>query len=125
MMAACQPFLSGAISKTVNMPNEATVDEIVVTAAAVQAVQVAVGPSSTFNFDDIQNAPSFDRDIKDVVRIDPRVYINEADADNVQCLGTGGFCTEETRSWEEGFSKVGYPPAGCDSMDPGRQVLRT
>ena len=28
MMAAAQPFLSGAISKTVNLPNEATVDEI-------------------------------------------------------------------------------------------------
>ena len=28
MMGACQPFLSGAISKTVNMPNEATIDEI-------------------------------------------------------------------------------------------------
>jgi ribonucleoside-diphosphate reductase alpha chain len=28
MMAAVQPFLSGAISKTVNMPEEATVDEI-------------------------------------------------------------------------------------------------
>jgi ribonucleotide reductase alpha subunit len=28
MMAAVQPFLSGAISKTVNMPREATVDEV-------------------------------------------------------------------------------------------------
>ena len=28
MMAACQPFLSGAISKTVNLPNVATVEEI-------------------------------------------------------------------------------------------------
>jgi len=28
MMAAVQPFLSGAISKTVNMPSEATVDEV-------------------------------------------------------------------------------------------------
>lgn len=28
MMAACQPFLSGAISKTVNLPQEATVEEI-------------------------------------------------------------------------------------------------
>jgi ribonucleoside-diphosphate reductase alpha chain len=28
MMAACQPFLSGAISKTVNLPEEATVDDI-------------------------------------------------------------------------------------------------
>ncbi|CAB4669292.1 unannotated protein [freshwater metagenome] len=28
MMAACQPFLSGAISKTVNLPAEATVEEV-------------------------------------------------------------------------------------------------
>ena len=28
MMAAAQPFISGAISKTVNMPNEATIEEI-------------------------------------------------------------------------------------------------
>jgi ribonucleoside-diphosphate reductase alpha chain len=28
MMAAAQPFISGAISKTINMPHEATVDEI-------------------------------------------------------------------------------------------------
>jgi len=28
MMAACQPFLSGAISKTVNLPNEATVEDL-------------------------------------------------------------------------------------------------
>jgi ribonucleoside-diphosphate reductase alpha chain len=28
MMAAVQPFISGAISKTINMPNEATIDEI-------------------------------------------------------------------------------------------------
>jgi ribonucleoside-diphosphate reductase alpha chain len=28
MMAACQPFLSGAISKTVNLPNHASIEEI-------------------------------------------------------------------------------------------------
>ena len=28
MMAACQPFLSGAISKTINLPNEAKIEEI-------------------------------------------------------------------------------------------------
>ena len=28
MMAAAQPFISGAISKTVNMPNEASIEDI-------------------------------------------------------------------------------------------------
>ncbi|MBI1292152.1 hypothetical protein GC173_13060 [bacterium] len=28
MMAAAQPFISGAISKTINMPNEATIDDV-------------------------------------------------------------------------------------------------
>jgi ribonucleoside-diphosphate reductase alpha chain len=28
MMAACQPYLNGAISKTINMPSEATVEEV-------------------------------------------------------------------------------------------------
>lgn len=28
MMAACQPFITGAISKTINLPNEATVEDI-------------------------------------------------------------------------------------------------
>jgi ribonucleoside-diphosphate reductase alpha chain len=28
MMAAVQPFISGAISKTINMPNESTVEEV-------------------------------------------------------------------------------------------------
>ena len=28
MMAAAQPFISGAISKTINMPHDATVEEV-------------------------------------------------------------------------------------------------
>jgi ribonucleoside-diphosphate reductase alpha chain len=28
MMAAAQPFISGAISKTINMPNDASVDDV-------------------------------------------------------------------------------------------------
>ncbi len=28
MMAACQPFISGAISKTINMPNEASIEDV-------------------------------------------------------------------------------------------------
>ena len=28
MMAAAQPFISGAISKTINMPHEATIEDV-------------------------------------------------------------------------------------------------
>ena len=80
----------------------------------MQAVQVAVGPSSTFNFDDIQNAPSFDRDIKDVVRLDPRVYIDEADVDGVQCLGANPRFNSTTIDGVKmndnfGLNRSGYP----------------
>ena len=64
-----------------------TMEEVVVTASMADTVQVAVGPSSSFNFDDLQNLPSFNRDIRDVVRVDPRIYIDEAFVGAVQCIG--------------------------------------
>jgi outer membrane receptor for ferrienterochelin and colicin len=67
--------------------SDQAVEEIVVTASTVQSVQVAVGPNSTFNFDDLQNLPSINRDIRDIIRLDPRVYIDEAFVDAVQCVG--------------------------------------
>ena len=67
--------------------SDSAMDEIIVTAAAVQAVQVAFGPSSTYSFDDIQNAPTINRDITEIVRLDPRVYIDVAFANGVQCVG--------------------------------------
>ena len=60
MMAAAQPFISGAISKTINMPNDATVEDCnaayhaVLEAGAqgqcalsrrLEAVAAAVGPA--------------------------------------------------------------------------------
>ncbi len=66
---------------------EETIDEITVTASAVQSAPVAIGPSSSFNFDDLQNLPSINRDIRDVVRVDPRVYIDEGFVGAVQCVG--------------------------------------
>ena len=65
----------------------ATMDEIIVTSAAVQVAQVALGPSTSFDYDDLQNLPSINRDINDVVRIDPRIYIDRAFVDSVQCVG--------------------------------------
>ncbi len=66
---------------------DSAMDEIIVTAAVAQAVQVALGPSSTFNFDELQNAPTINRDISEIVRMDPRVFIDVAFENGVQCVG--------------------------------------
>jgi ribonucleoside-diphosphate reductase alpha chain len=63
MMGAIQPFISGAISKTVNVPNEATVEDIIETYVeswkqGVKAIAIyrdgskAVQPLSTWSSDD-------------------------------------------------------------------------
>jgi len=62
-------------------------EEIVVTGRAVAPVQTATGPSATFSAADLENSPAINRDIKDIIRLDPRIYINEANADGVQCAG--------------------------------------
>ncbi len=44
-------------------------------------------PASYFNLDDLEFAASADRDIKDVIRIDPRISIAEADGDEAIICG--------------------------------------
>ncbi|MEO0997617.1 MAG: TonB-dependent receptor [Pseudomonadota bacterium] len=65
----------------------AAMEELVVTASAVRTVETAVGPSSTFDLGDLQNAPAINRDIKDLIRIDPRIYVDEGFVDAIQCAG--------------------------------------
>ena len=61
-------------------------DEIVVVGTR-QVVDVATGPSSVFGLDTLQDAPTINRDIKDVLRIDPRIFIDPTNADAIQCAG--------------------------------------
>lgn len=65
----------------------AATDEIIVVGQRTVLADVAVGPSSTFNLADLETAPTINRDLKDVIRQDPRVYVDEGDNDAVQCAG--------------------------------------
>jgi len=76
--------LSGA--SRVNFDLGAGDDEVIVTATRQNVSQVAVGPSSVFSSDVISTAPSISRDIRDVIRIDPRVAVS-GDENLVSCLG--------------------------------------
>ncbi|WP_126173611.1 TonB-dependent receptor [Altericroceibacterium xinjiangense] len=67
------------------------VGEIVVSGARVSVTQLAVGPGMTFNADVLEAAPTFNRDVRDVIRIDPRVSLDRDDGgsgqDRISCLG--------------------------------------
>jgi outer membrane receptor for ferrienterochelin and colicin len=67
----------------------AQIEEIVVTAAQIGAVQVAVGPSATFDRATLEAAPAINRNITDVIRQDARIYVDESrgDINAVQCAG--------------------------------------
>ncbi|MEE4201685.1 TonB-dependent receptor [Erythrobacter sp.] len=61
---------------------------IVVTGARAQVTQLAVGPGTAFGTQTLEAFPSITRDIRDIIRIDPRVSIEQAnDVDRISCLG--------------------------------------
>jgi len=62
--------------------------DIVVTAQRASVTQLAVGPGQSFGQEAMAAASSFNRDIRDVLRIDPRVSLNrDSEIDHVSCLG--------------------------------------
>ncbi len=58
--------------------------------ADVRDFERAIGPGSTFGLEDINNLPSISRDIRDVIRNDPRVAVDESNSGQVLCLGSNG-----------------------------------
>jgi hypothetical protein len=62
-------------------------EEVIVTSAAVTTTQTALGPASTYNIEDLQDYPAINRDIRDVIRFDPRIYQDAAFAGGIQCAG--------------------------------------
>jgi len=83
--------LSNTASFTIGLqPPDATIDEIIVTSRAVQTATLSLGPGTAFTLQEIESMPSIARQIRDVVRIDPRVSIARSDGGNgsgINCMG--------------------------------------
>ena len=65
-------------------------NEVIVTATRANVVELAVGPGSAFDLGTIEALPSVSRQIRDVIRIDPRVNIGRSAGGRgfqVNCLG--------------------------------------
>jgi outer membrane receptor protein involved in Fe transport len=66
---------------------------IVVSSVTVAGADLAIGPSTAFNLAEIQAMPTITRQIRDVIRMDPRVNVGRASSGNgfgVSCLGGSG-----------------------------------
>ena len=83
--------LSGGANVDVNLQEaNSDIEEITVTASASIVTNVAIGPSSSFNLTDIEALPSVSRQIRDVIRLDPRVNIARSGGGQgfqANCLG--------------------------------------
>jgi len=83
--------LSSAVTFNIALQAEdQAIEEIVVTAAQVATADMAVGPGTSFSQVEIESMPSIARQIRDVIRIDPRVSIARADGgagSGINCLG--------------------------------------
>lgn len=77
------------IDFTLTSDDARTLETIVVTASASDLMQTAVGPNASFGLETLERAPVINRNITDVVRLDPRIYVDESrgDINPVQCGG--------------------------------------
>lgn len=81
--------LGEAFSTSFVLDTDQNVERIAVTASQISTVEFGgKGPSTNFSLSDIEKAPAINRDIKDLIRVDPRVYIDETRADGIQCAGS-------------------------------------
>jgi len=81
--------LGESYSLDLSLDSEQSIESIVVTASAISTSMLgSTGPAANFNLADLESAPSINRDINDVIRSDPRIYIDESFNNAVQCGGS-------------------------------------
>jgi len=81
--------LSAAVTFNIAL-EQGVLEEVIVTASSAFAgADLAIGPSANFGIVELETAPAINRNITDVIRSDPRFYIDESrgDINAVQCGG--------------------------------------
>ena len=110
----------------VALESQQSIETIVVTGAVTNSNYGESGPAANFGLEDLEVAPAINRDIKDLIAIDPRVYVDEAFGDSVQCAGASSrfnsLTVDGVRTNDNfGLGSNGYPtiriPFSYDSID--------
>jgi len=80
--------LQGNTEFTFELASSANDQVIVVTGARAKVSQIAVGPGRSFGAAELEGFPSLSRDVRDIIRLDPRVSLDRAnEVDRISCLG--------------------------------------
>lgn len=112
------------VNVTLESPDD--IETIVVTGRSVSRFGGGASPSSHFNAEDLANMPAINRDLKDIVRADPRIYIDESRSDAIHCGGGSPRFNSLTLDGAKmndnfGLNANGYPttrvPFSFDSID--------
>jgi hypothetical protein len=101
---------------------------IVVSGTRVQLSQRAIGPGQSFGTDTIEAFPSISRDVRDIIRIDPRVSLDRSnEVDRVSCLGgndRSNAFTVDGIAQSDLFGLNGTPFASRNSLPLPFDVVR-
>jgi hypothetical protein len=105
---------------------DGSIEEVTVLGDTSLLNNTATGPSSTFNLADIKSIPAINRDIKDIIRADPRIHLDPANGNAIQCGGSNprfnSLTVDGVRLNDEfGLRQGGFPtnrvPFSLDSID--------
>jgi outer membrane receptor for ferrienterochelin and colicin len=82
-------ILGGTATQDFALSTTGEMEEILVFGTQQSVSQVAVGPTASFGLEALQAAPAINRNIADVLRIDPRIHVDESRGgiNAVQCAG--------------------------------------
>ncbi|MDN3486454.1 TonB-dependent receptor [Pseudoalteromonas sp. APC 3224] len=108
-----------------SLENISNIEQIVVTGRPISTMSGGTGPASTFTLSDLENQPAINRDLKDIIRIDPRVAIDDSRG-SINCGGGNprfnSLTLDGVRMNDNfGLSSNGYPtiraPFSFDSIE--------
>ncbi|MBG9995266.1 TonB-dependent receptor [Pseudoalteromonas sp. NZS127_1] len=109
----------------VSLESQSSMEQIVVTGAPISSMSGGTGPASTFTLTDLENQPAINRDLKDIIRVDPRVAIDDSRG-TINCGGGNprfnSLTLDGVRMNDNfGLSSNGYPtiraPFSFDSIE--------
>lgn len=100
------------------------IQEVLVTGSRVRSAEIGV--TSEFSSQDIANLPSVSRDVKSIVRLDPKIIIDPTNVDAMEIAGTNSRFNSITidgirQSDDFGLNNNGYPtqrsPISIDAVE--------